>query len=141
MRSHTQSVVIELKYEIYHWMNLLHAIDSDCQTRLLNVFGQFAMFWEINKNLILQHMRSVSSAALLSVQCQAERCTAVLPASCLMIWPTKHVGWCTDRAAAGQKTHFYLRGSHRVSFITKQTALIQSNTTQAYFNSTVYPYI
>jgi hypothetical protein len=31
-------------------MHFLHAINSDRRTRLLNVFGQIAMFWEINKN-------------------------------------------------------------------------------------------
>ena len=30
-------------------MHFLHAINSDHQTRLLNVFGQTAMFWEIKK--------------------------------------------------------------------------------------------
>ena len=35
---------------MYHWMHFLHAINSDCQTRLPNVFGQIAMFWEINDN-------------------------------------------------------------------------------------------
>ena len=58
-------------------------------------------------------------------------------------WPTKHVGWRTNRAAAEQKksSFIYLHGSHPFLFITKQTTFIQSNTTQAYFNSTVYPYI
>jgi len=32
---------------MYHWMDFLHAINSDRQTRLLNVFGQIATFWEI----------------------------------------------------------------------------------------------
>ena len=31
-------------------MHFLQAIISDCQTRLLNVFGQIAMFWEIKTN-------------------------------------------------------------------------------------------
>ena len=31
-------------------MYLLHAIDSDRQTRLLNVIGQIAMYWE-EKNI------------------------------------------------------------------------------------------
>ena len=35
---------------MYHWMHFLHAINSDRQTRFLNVFGQTAMFWEIKKN-------------------------------------------------------------------------------------------
>jgi len=35
--------VIELKWEMYHWMYFLHAINSDRQTRLLNVLGQIAM--------------------------------------------------------------------------------------------------
>jgi len=26
-------------------MNFLHVINSDCQTRLLNVFGLIEMFW------------------------------------------------------------------------------------------------
>jgi len=43
MRNHTQSIVIELKYEMYHWMYFLHAINSDRQTRLLNVLGHIAM--------------------------------------------------------------------------------------------------
>jgi len=30
-------------------MHILHVINSDRQTRLLNVFGQIAMFWEIKK--------------------------------------------------------------------------------------------
>jgi len=32
-------------------MYLLHTINSECQTRLLNVFGHIAMYWEeeINK--------------------------------------------------------------------------------------------
>jgi len=30
-------------------MHFLQAINSDCQTRLLNVFGQIAVFWEIKK--------------------------------------------------------------------------------------------
>ena len=42
---------------------------------------------------------------------------------------------------AKKPTFIYLHGSHPVAFITEQTTLIQSNTTQAYFNSTVYPYI
>jgi hypothetical protein len=29
---------------MYHWMYLLPAINSDLQTRLLNVFGQIATF-------------------------------------------------------------------------------------------------
>ena len=32
-------------------MYLLHAINSDRQTRLLNVLGQIAMYWEGEKNL------------------------------------------------------------------------------------------
>jgi hypothetical protein len=48
MRSQT-SIVIELKQEMYHWMYLQHAIKSDCQTQLLNVFGQIAMYWEEKK--------------------------------------------------------------------------------------------
>jgi len=28
-------------------MHFLHAINTDRQTRLLNVFGQIEMFWEI----------------------------------------------------------------------------------------------
>ena len=43
MRSHTQLIVNELKYEMYHWMYFLHAISSDCQTWLLNVFGQITI--------------------------------------------------------------------------------------------------
>jgi len=34
---------------MYNWMHFLLAINSDCQTRLLNVFEQIAMFWEIKK--------------------------------------------------------------------------------------------
>jgi hypothetical protein len=33
-------------------MYFLHAINSDCQKRLLNVFGQTAMFWEIKKGYV-----------------------------------------------------------------------------------------
>jgi hypothetical protein len=33
--------------------------------------------------------------------------------------------------------HFY--GSHPVVFVTKETTLIQSNTTKVYFNSVGYP--
>jgi len=32
--------VTELKYEMCHWTYFLHAVNSDCQTRLLNVLGQ-----------------------------------------------------------------------------------------------------
>jgi len=35
-------------------MHFLHAINSDRQTRLLNVFGQIAMFWEIKKRVTFQ---------------------------------------------------------------------------------------
>ena len=35
--------VIELNIEIHHWMYFLHAINSDRQTRLLNVLGQIVM--------------------------------------------------------------------------------------------------
>ena len=34
-------------------MHFLHAVNNDCQTRLLNVFGQIAMFWEIKRKLAL----------------------------------------------------------------------------------------
>ena len=34
---------------MYHWMHFLHATNSDCQIRLLKVFGTIAMFWEIKK--------------------------------------------------------------------------------------------
>ena len=37
---------------MYPCMHFLHAINSDRQTRLLNVFGQIAMFWEIKKKSI-----------------------------------------------------------------------------------------
>ena len=33
-------------------MHFLHAIVSDSQTRLLNVFGRTAMFWEIKERRI-----------------------------------------------------------------------------------------
>ena len=33
-------------------MYLLHAINSDRQTRLLNVLGQIAMYWEAKNKLI-----------------------------------------------------------------------------------------
>jgi hypothetical protein len=32
-------------------MHFLHAINTDRQTRLLNVFGQIEMFWEIKQKL------------------------------------------------------------------------------------------
>ena len=36
-----------------HWSYLLHAITSDCETRLLNVFGPTGMSWEIKKKYYL----------------------------------------------------------------------------------------
>jgi hypothetical protein len=37
-------------------MYRLHAINSDRQTRLLNVFGQIAMFWEIKKKAFVLYI-------------------------------------------------------------------------------------
>jgi hypothetical protein len=44
---HNQSTVIVPDYEICHWIFPLHANVCDCQTRLLNVFGQIDMYWVI----------------------------------------------------------------------------------------------
>jgi len=44
-------------------MHFLHAINSDRQTRLLNVFGQIEMFWEIKSNftkLISEYIKTAS---------------------------------------------------------------------------------
>ena len=41
----------ELKYGMYHWMYIPFAINNDCQSRLLIVFGQIARFCEISKNI------------------------------------------------------------------------------------------
>ena len=41
--------VIEHKQEMYQWMYLLQAINTDCQIRLVKVFGQILMFREIKK--------------------------------------------------------------------------------------------
>jgi len=38
---------------MYHWMYFLHAIKSDCPTRLLNVLGQIAMLLGDKKNYVL----------------------------------------------------------------------------------------
>jgi len=35
---------------MYHRMHILHAIKSNCQTRLLNVFGQTEKFWGDKNN-------------------------------------------------------------------------------------------
>jgi len=42
---------LSLIYEIHHWMYFLHAINSDRQTRLLNVLGQIAMILGDKKKL------------------------------------------------------------------------------------------
>jgi len=36
---------------MYHWIHILHTINSERPARLLNVFGQIAMFWKIKKKL------------------------------------------------------------------------------------------
>ena len=41
-------------------MHFLHAINSDRQTRLLNVFGQIAMFWEIKKRIFPQEHKETT---------------------------------------------------------------------------------
>jgi hypothetical protein len=61
MTSHTKSIVIELKIGDVSLDYLLHAITSDRQTRLLNVFGQIAMFRErLKKNSNIQNDQKVS---------------------------------------------------------------------------------
>jgi hypothetical protein len=37
---------------MYHWMHFRHAINSDRQISLLNVFGHIAMSLEIKKSLL-----------------------------------------------------------------------------------------
>jgi hypothetical protein len=41
----------------------------------------------------------------------------------------------------GKQQESNLHGNHRDVFVTKQTTLIQSNTTQIYFNSLVFSYM
>ena len=41
---------------MFHWMHFLHATNSDFQTRLLNVFGQIALFWGGKKDVRYSYM-------------------------------------------------------------------------------------
>jgi len=53
LRNHTQTIVTELKQEIHHWMYFLYVVNSNRQTRLLNVLGQIARILGDKKNMRL----------------------------------------------------------------------------------------
>jgi Flp pilus assembly protein TadB len=48
-------------------MHFLHVINSDCQTRLLNVFGQIAMFWETKRKGCATRVKSAECVASVRV--------------------------------------------------------------------------
>jgi len=82
--------VIELNKVIHHWMYFLRAINSDCQTRLLNVLGQIAMILGNTKKksaFACRHRETKKNQFILVInQLDAQKCCFIIrllyPSTC-----------------------------------------------------------